>query len=66
MYKIILFPGKADCPYYVRTELLGDRLQRNLSDFKVHKIVKQPDDWEVVIFCPLPSTLLKERDVAPW
>ncbi|XP_041372017.1 putative malate dehydrogenase 1B [Gigantopelta aegis] len=38
--------GRADCPYYVRTELLGDRLERNLSDFKVHKIVKQPDDWE--------------------
>ena len=41
--------GKSDCPYYARAELLGDKLERNLPNFKLHKIVKQPDDWEVSI-----------------
>ncbi|XP_033099613.1 putative malate dehydrogenase 1B [Anneissia japonica] len=38
--------GRADCPYYARTELLADNLQTNLADFKIHKIVKTPEEWE--------------------
>ncbi|XP_071488288.1 putative malate dehydrogenase 1B [Diadema antillarum] len=38
--------GKADCPYYARVELLADELNANLPDFSVHKIVKQPKEWE--------------------
>ena len=38
--------GKANCPFYAKAELLADDLALNLPDFKVHKIVKQPDDWE--------------------
>ncbi|WAR04204.1 MDH1B-like protein [Mya arenaria] len=37
--------GEADCPYYARAELLGDKLAINLPDFKLHKIVKTPDEW---------------------
>ena len=37
----------SDCPYYARAELLGDKLALNLPDFKLHKIVIQPDEWEV-------------------
>ena len=41
--------GKADCPYYAKAELLGDQLSRNLPDFKIHKIVKNPADWDVIV-----------------
>ncbi|XP_052829885.1 putative malate dehydrogenase 1B isoform X2 [Octopus bimaculoides] len=37
--------GKLDCPYYVRAELLGDKLALNLPDFKIHKIVKTDAEW---------------------
>ncbi|CAI9735661.1 putative malate dehydrogenase 1B [Octopus vulgaris] len=37
--------GMQDCPYYVRAELLGDKLARNLPDFKIHKIVKTTAEW---------------------
>lgn len=39
--------GSANCPYYARAELLADNLQTNLPDFRIHKIVKHPDDWEI-------------------
>lgn len=38
--------GKANCPFYAKAELLGDELALNLPDFKIHKIVKQPEEWE--------------------
>ncbi|CAH8518357.1 unnamed protein product [Schistosoma turkestanicum] len=38
--------GKCDCPFYARIELLADKLSLNLPDFRVTKIVKQPQDWE--------------------
>ncbi|XP_060138078.1 putative malate dehydrogenase 1B isoform X3 [Zootoca vivipara] len=40
------FPGKADCPYYAKAELLADYLQKNLPHFRVHKITQHPDNWE--------------------
>ena len=47
---IFLFPGKADCPYFARAELLGDKLNINLPDFKLHKIIKRPEEWQVSTF----------------
>ncbi|XP_043934183.1 putative malate dehydrogenase 1B isoform X1 [Protopterus annectens] len=38
--------GQADCPYFAKVELLADYLQKNLPDFRVHKIVQHPDDWK--------------------
>ena len=38
--------GKANCPFYAKAELLADELALNLPDFKVHKIVKQPEEWD--------------------
>ncbi|XP_002740667.1 putative malate dehydrogenase 1B [Saccoglossus kowalevskii] len=38
--------GSADCPYYAKAELLADDLKTNLPDFKIHKIVKNPDEWK--------------------
>ena len=38
--------GSADCPFYAKAELLADELSLKLSDFKVHKIVKRPEEWE--------------------
>ena len=38
--------GKANCPFYAKAELLADELALNLPDFKVHKIVKQPEEWK--------------------
>ncbi|XP_029190568.2 putative malate dehydrogenase 1B [Acropora millepora] len=38
--------GKSDCPFYAKAELLADELTLNLPDFQVHKIVKQPGEWE--------------------
>lgn len=38
--------GKANCPFYAKAELLADELVTNLPDFKLHKIVKQPEEWE--------------------
>jgi hypothetical protein len=39
--------GKSNCPFYAKAELLGDLLARSLPDFKLHKIVKDPKDWDV-------------------
>ena len=38
--------GRADCPFYGKAELLADELSLNLPNFKVHKIVKRPDEWD--------------------
>lgn len=38
--------GKSDCPYYARSELLGDKLVKNLPDFQLHKIVIKPEEWD--------------------
>ncbi|XP_074255266.1 putative malate dehydrogenase 1B isoform X2 [Saimiri boliviensis] len=38
--------GRADCPYYAKTELLADYLQKNLPDFRIHKITQRPEVWE--------------------
>ncbi|KAM6178363.1 putative malate dehydrogenase 1B [Rhynchocyon petersi] len=45
MAKFVL-AGKADCPFYAKVELLADYLQKNLPDFRVHKIIQHPDVWE--------------------
>ncbi|KAK3106224.1 hypothetical protein FSP39_015499 [Pinctada imbricata] len=45
MAKVVI-AGKSDCPYYARAELLGDKLALNLPDFKLHKIVIQPEEWD--------------------
>lgn len=45
----VLNPGKSDCPYYARSELLGDKLAKNLPDFQLHKIVIKPEEWDVSI-----------------
>ncbi|NXC38826.1 MDHC protein, partial [Penelope pileata] len=38
--------GRAGCPYYAKAELLADQLQANLPDFRIHKVVQHPDQWE--------------------
>ncbi|KAK6181465.1 hypothetical protein SNE40_009309 [Patella caerulea] len=38
--------GRDDCPYYAKAELLGDRLNKNLPNFNLHKIVKTKSEWE--------------------
>ncbi|XP_024594146.1 putative malate dehydrogenase 1B isoform X1 [Neophocaena asiaeorientalis asiaeorientalis] len=45
MAKFVL-AGRADCPYYAKAELLADYLQKNLPDFRIHKITQHPDVWE--------------------
>uniref|UniRef100_A0AAA9SJI4 Putative malate dehydrogenase 1B n=1 Tax=Bos taurus TaxID=9913 RepID=A0AAA9SJI4_BOVIN len=45
MAKFVL-AGRADCPYYAKAELLADYLQKNLPDFRIHKITQHPDIWE--------------------
>lgn len=45
MAKIVI-AGCSDCPYFARAELLGDKLSINLPDFKLHKIVKTPEEWK--------------------
>eukprot|EP00795_Rhopilema_esculentum_P014451 gene14451-5513_t len=37
--------GKSDCPFFAKAELIADELQTKLVDFKVHKIVLQPQEW---------------------
>jgi len=52
-----LLPGVANCPYFARVELLADRLALNLPDFKLHRIVKLPEEWEVKINTSVVSLL---------
>lgn len=44
-----MFPGRSDCPYFARAELIGDRLTKNLDMFQLHKILIQPHEWDVSI-----------------
>ncbi|TNN17538.1 putative malate dehydrogenase 1B isoform 1 [Schistosoma japonicum] len=37
---------KSNCPFYARVELVADKLSLNLPNFRVTKIVKQPQDWK--------------------
>uniref|UniRef100_A0A7N5K0B0 Putative malate dehydrogenase 1B n=1 Tax=Ailuropoda melanoleuca TaxID=9646 RepID=A0A7N5K0B0_AILME len=46
MAKFVL-AGRADCPYYAKAELLADYLQKNLPNFRVHKITQHPRVWEL-------------------
>ncbi|XP_073398012.1 putative malate dehydrogenase 1B isoform X2 [Dendrobates tinctorius] len=41
-----LLTGRADCPYYAKAEVLADYLQKNLPNFRIHKITQHPDTWE--------------------
>ncbi len=41
--------GSSECPRYAKAELLGDRLERSLPNFRVHKVVKQPGEWEAFL-----------------
>ncbi|XP_058405683.1 putative malate dehydrogenase 1B isoform X2 [Diceros bicornis minor] len=45
MAKFVL-AGRADCQYYAKAELLADYLQKNLPDFRIHKITQHPHVWE--------------------
>ncbi|XP_069471674.1 putative malate dehydrogenase 1B [Ambystoma mexicanum] len=45
MAKLVL-AGRADCPYFAKAEFLADYLQKNLPNFRVHKITLHPDEWE--------------------
>ncbi|XP_006935566.1 putative malate dehydrogenase 1B isoform X1 [Felis catus] len=45
MAKFVL-AGRADCPYYAKAELLADYLQKNLPNFRIHKITQHPHVWE--------------------
>ncbi|XP_060638736.2 putative malate dehydrogenase 1B [Anolis sagrei] len=45
MAKFVL-AGKADCPFYAKAELLADYLDKNLPNFRIHKITQHPDNWE--------------------
>ncbi|XP_034407348.1 putative malate dehydrogenase 1B isoform X2 [Cyclopterus lumpus] len=45
MAKFVL-AGRTDCPHYARAELLADRLQRSLPDFRIQKISILPHEWQ--------------------
>ncbi|XP_074520857.1 putative malate dehydrogenase 1B [Halichoeres trimaculatus] len=45
MAKFVL-AGQSDCPHYAKAELLADKLQRCLPNFRVHKISILPDQWK--------------------
>ncbi|KAH8871929.1 malate dehydrogenase 1B [Schistosoma japonicum] len=40
---------KSNCPFYARVELVADKLSLNLPNFRVTKIVKQPQDWKSIL-----------------
>ena len=50
IHLISIYVGQANCPYYARVELLADKLALNLPDFKLHKIVIEPGEWQVRLF----------------
>lgn len=56
MAKFVL-AGRADCPYYAKAELLADYLQKNLPDFRIHKITQHPHVWEVSLYNTCPCTV---------
>ncbi|XP_038605349.1 putative malate dehydrogenase 1B isoform X1 [Tachyglossus aculeatus] len=45
MAKFVL-AGRADCPFFAKAEILADYLQKNLPNFRIHKIKQHPDFWE--------------------
>ncbi|XP_042368979.1 putative malate dehydrogenase 1B [Plectropomus leopardus] len=45
MAKFVL-AGKTDCPHYAKAELLADRLQRCLPNFRIQKISILPHEWK--------------------
>ncbi|XP_070712041.1 putative malate dehydrogenase 1B [Pempheris klunzingeri] len=45
MAKFVL-AGRTDCPHYAKAELLAERLQRSLPNFRIHKISILPDEWK--------------------
>ncbi|XP_038605351.1 putative malate dehydrogenase 1B isoform X3 [Tachyglossus aculeatus] len=46
MAKFVL-AGRADCPFFAKAEILADYLQKNLPNFRIHKIKQHPDFWEL-------------------
>lgn len=42
----MFYKGRADCPRFAKAELLGDSLHHSLPNFKVHKVVKRPEEWD--------------------
>ncbi|XP_023366189.1 putative malate dehydrogenase 1B [Otolemur garnettii] len=53
--------GKADCPYYAKAELLADYLQKNLPDFKIHKITQHPEVWEADLIYDLIWVIFQQE-----
>ncbi|TNN51473.1 putative malate dehydrogenase 1B [Liparis tanakae] len=45
MAKFVL-AGRSDCPHYARAELLADRLQSSLPEFRITKISILPHEWQ--------------------
>ncbi|KAM6958561.1 putative malate dehydrogenase 1B [Tautogolabrus adspersus] len=45
MAKFVL-AGRTDCPHYAKAELLADKLQECLPNFRIHKISILPDQWK--------------------
>lgn len=41
----LLSTGASNCPHFARIELLADQLHHCLPSFYLHKIVKQPHEW---------------------
>ena len=44
MVKFII-AGRSDCPYYAKTELLGDVLTQSLDQLEIKKHVISPEAW---------------------
>lgn len=44
MVKFII-AGRSDCPYYAKTELLGDVLTQSLNQLEIKKHVISPEAW---------------------
>ncbi|XP_039649750.1 LOW QUALITY PROTEIN: putative malate dehydrogenase 1B [Perca fluviatilis] len=42
----LISTGKTDCPHYAKAELLADRLQRSLPNFRIQKISILPHEWK--------------------
>ncbi|XP_032362718.1 putative malate dehydrogenase 1B isoform X2 [Etheostoma spectabile] len=46
IFTILTSTGKTDCPHYAKAELLADRLQRCLPNFRIQKISILPREWK--------------------
>ncbi|XP_072834373.2 putative malate dehydrogenase 1B isoform X1 [Pogona vitticeps] len=64
MAKFVL-AGRADCPYYAKAELVADSLEKNLPNFRIHKITQHPDNWETST-CEIISLFLKMKGGVIW